>query len=413
MASKKENRRTSVKGPAVPVRQRTVRSALIWAMVASSRLTRLRNRIGRPPGWIADICPALSSGEQTTILGRLLKMTQPRNLYETTPLAEVGFEGVPLASGELLLLDDGGRLVGGPVPFTGDALGFFSVELNLPVSGAKGIRRLAVKARYRGRFLPGTGRVTVLPRNHAGAVVVSDIDKTYLVSRIRSGADIARLLVSSGLYRKTLPKMHELMLQLRTSGPALRPLVFLTGSPHFFKQTLEAKFEKERLPVDGLYLRPPPLRFSEKMGYRDMARYLHSLGNQLAFKLNVLLQLCLQAPAASDYLLLGDDGQTDPLAYSTFAAYLDGRLANEYVLDIALSNGAGREELSLMESLLSLLGRRTTSGRVRFIGIRDAGGSGLEQLDRFHRSYIDCVHRDTGELRRALESRGFLKRRTV
>ncbi len=326
----------------LPWFRRAIRAAILARMVYQGRQVRRRLRRAPRTALVADLAPALGTGNGVTVRGRLIRVERPESLHEVSPFDDVAADFLPHTQVDLLLLDGTGGTAAGPVTARTDRFGFFAARLSLERE-VPARTRLHSRCLVRGRLLPGGARVLLLPREDRGPVLISDVDKTYLVSEIRSPRDIVRLLAGTGRARRPLDGMTALVRRL-ANGPLAMPVAFLTGTPFFFKRSLESRFELDGLEPASLRLRPPSPPIRDELSVGELARYLDALSHQYAFKLSALLEMAEDLPPACGVVLLGDDNQQDPHVYGTLAAWLDGALTAPEILDLATLNGAIPDE---------------------------------------------------------------------
>lgn len=400
---------TSSRSP-VPIRRRLVRDAILGALVASSDLNRLRGRLAKRTTLEVDFQPALGSTATLRVGGRLCRILKLGDIAQTSPLREAGTQGIGGVELAVTLLNEQGRPAAPPSKVRTDPLGFFETRFNATSdAGGSGIghagAKLFAKAILGRTILAGTGRCTVLGERARSTVVVSDIDQTYLVSRIRGSSDLIRILASPGSMRRTLPGMRELTAALSRG----RSLVFLTGTPYYFRRTLEAKFEADGMNVHGLFCRQPLVPADGRMTLARSRASVAALRYQFAFKLVTLLSLAADVPNGTEFVLLGDDSQSDPLTYLVFAAHLDRLIGVEEVLSLARREKATEPELAALELALDQPLGTQRSCKVRFVGIRRVNGPGLEAARSVPHRQFDAIYEDAPELARKLASAGLLQ----
>jgi hypothetical protein len=266
----------------------------------------------------ADMANSLGTQAMFPVRGRVVLEKLPVDIHRATPLRESSQDELPgtevqLRSGDIALgsctADDEGYL-DELLPAQALAPGNHVVEVVL--------EEVVI-----GRFA-----LRLLPEDFQGVVVRSDIDKTYLDTAFTRKRDVAALLIAPGPERAGLPAMDRVYQSLRAGRDGTRntPLVFLSGSPRFFKRTLESKMERDGVVQDGVLLKP----FKEIAAgrARDFAPrdVVPSLKEQIGYKLLWLLRVRLEVPRGAREILLGDDSEADHVVYALYHRLLDGEL---------------------------------------------------------------------------------------
>lgn len=168
----------------------------------------------------------------------------------------------------------------------------------------------------------------------AGQVLVVDIDRTYLATRFSRIRDLARIPFERAEAKEDIAGMARLLVELR-HGPTLdrreTPLYFVSASPKQLRPTIERKLALDGITYDGT-------TFKDWASVLKQRRPLRSLRKQLAFKLTALLTGRLSIPAGANELLLGDDLESDPLAYALYADVLADRIPIDVLADVLRRN---------------------------------------------------------------------------
>ncbi len=317
----------------LPLLRRLVRKAILMRMVREGRITRRRLNRARTIATYADLNPTLGRWNRLRVRGRLLAVEKVEPRHQATPFRDIGAKFLPDRIVEVQLLDSTGHPASERYAASSDSFGFFEilVTLHQPVDDRT---RFTVRTFREGLVLPGTAECYVLPEDDRGPILISDIDKTYLESIIRSPRDIVRMMAYPGHVRRPLPGMPLLTASL-SGWPNGIPLIFLSGTPFFFKRSLEDRFYRDGLTLAGLFLRPPSPPIEEELSTDELERFLDSLHYQFGFKVLTILKILGDLPDGMELLLWGDDNQHDPHAYSTVAGWLDGSLTGAQVLDLA------------------------------------------------------------------------------
>lgn len=154
----------------------------------------------------------------------------------------------------------------------------------------------------------------------AGDVIVCDIDRTYLYTRFSSLKGMARIPVEFAIDKRAIAGMVPLLKELRR-GPDERsrqtPLYFISASPRQMRPVIERKMLMDGIEYDGTT-------------FKDWGRVLRQLQpkrlkEQLGFKLTGLLVGRQGLPRGAREFLIGDDLESDGLAYAIYADVLAGR----------------------------------------------------------------------------------------
>jgi hypothetical protein len=173
---------------------------------------------------------------------------------------------------------------------------------------------------------------------HSKAVVVSDIDLTYLDTDFQTAEAMANLMRQKPRDRVTLPGMHLVYAALRAEDE--RPITFLSGSPLFFQRTLAAKLRLDGVEHDGMMLKPfKLLLLHQVLGGLDVDDLLAALGgssekllgslvDQVGYKLAALFSHQLRLPRTAPMILMGDDSEADHVVYNLFHRYMAGELSD-------------------------------------------------------------------------------------
>lgn len=173
-----------------------------------------------------------------------------------------------------------------------------------------------------------------LEPHFSGEVFVCDIDRTYLYTRFSSLSGISRIPFEFAIDKQDIEGMTPLLREVRR-GPARMsrhtPLYFVSASPAQMRKVIERKMLLDGLEHDGTI-------FKDWLGVLRGLR-LHRFREQLGFKLTALLQLRRQLPEKAVLVLMGDDLETDPLAFALMADILDDRIEESRLGEILQGRG--------------------------------------------------------------------------
>jgi phosphatidate phosphatase APP1 len=335
-------------------------------MVREGKIAEKRLKKATSVATYADLSPTLGRWNRLRVRGRILSVERVEPRHQVTPFQDVGARFLADQIVEVSILDSAGQPASERYAARTDHFGFFEVLVTLlqPVDS-----RTALTARtfVGDRILAGTGNCFVLPDEDSGPILVSDVDKTYLESIIRSPRDIVRMMARPGKVRRPLPGMPAFTAAL-TRWPHGVPLIFLSGTPFFFKRSLEDRFCRDELTLTGLYLRPPSPPIEKELTTDELARFLDSLHYQFGFKVLTILQLLKDLPDRVELLLWGDDNQHDPQVYATISGWLEGTLTAGQVLDLADRYQTLPQQ---RDQLAAILAYPPRGQKVRQIAIRD------------------------------------------
>lgn len=200
----------------------------------------------------------------------------------------------------------------------------------------------------------GEGKFRVLPTDYTGWIITSDIDQTFLDTKIESRSGLMQTLFEMPPEKRPLPGMAELMRQVAKAG---MPLHFLSASPHFFRRSFNSLFELHHIPVTGLRLKYLQGVFEEARrkifetafhindylqagigGAVDRsAKFLissvQSLFDQVGYKLETLLDNRLMQPTGAREVLMGDNTESDHFIFTLYQVLLTGRLRDDQLVD--------------------------------------------------------------------------------
>jgi len=192
-----------------------------------------------------------------------------------------------------------------------------------------------------------------LPSDYAGPVVLCDVDRTYLATRFSSTSKLLGTLMEFAVDKQSIPGMRTLLRELRRGPHGLSrqtPLFFLSASPSQMRPILQRKMLLDGVEYDGT-------TFKDWVGVLTGLR-LSRFREQLGFKLTALLTARRTLPRGAWEVLLGDDLETDPLAYCLYADILAGRLPEERFVPLLVKLGVAAcdaEEIAHLRRQLPVL----------------------------------------------------------
>jgi len=358
---------------------------------------------------------SLGTTGRVTVRGRVVEEEHPVELDHARPGKEMSqdeFEDVTVGL-TLRRLPSGAPISLGE--FKTDHEGYLDRALTL-TDKALEAGDYVVEVHLDGRII-GRASVRLLAVGTPVEVVRSDVDLTYLVTDFHSKRAMAKLLLQTARDRRPLPGMPAVYHGLRSGdgGHVDRPLVFISGSPRFFKRTLEGRMELDRVRQDGVFLKPfKELARSRLRGFEPEA-IVPALEEQVGFKLWTLLRGRLDLPAVARELLLGDDSECDFIVYNLYHR-ATAKLMSPKELGVALDDlgvaSTWREPiLALLPEVLALLDGQPT---VVAIAINRTGRPNLAHpVDPWLIEGLTAVHDGAWPLALSLWERGYLSRDAV
>jgi len=173
-----------------------------------------------------------------------------------------------------------------------------------------------------------------LDRDWEGEVFVADIDRTYLATNITSMRGMARIPFERAADKEDIAGMARLFREIRNGPGSERretPLYFVSASPSQLRPVIERKMMLDGIGFDGTTFK------NWTRVFRGMR--LRRLREQLGFKLTALLTGRGELPPGAVETLVGDDLETDPLAFAIYADTLSGRIPPDDLGRLLVLNG--------------------------------------------------------------------------
>lgn len=272
----------------------------------------------------ADSSPALGTTAALPLRTRIVEEDPPVDITDADPYTQLLQDEIDGATLRLTLRTATGQRFELPSA-KADEEGYVDTRVPLPAGIAPGQHVLEVRV---DRVLAGEIPARVLAADHAGLAVRSDVDLTYLLTDFQSGAGLVALLEADARERSALPGMPAVYKALRAGadGRADRPLSFLSGSPRFFKRTLEGRMLLDGLRHDGIILKPFKDIVASNLLDFDPEQIKPDLEEQIGYKLSALLALRLDLPPATPEILMGDDSEADHAIYALYHRFTSGEL---------------------------------------------------------------------------------------
>lgn len=177
---------------------------------------------------------------------------------------------------------------------------------------------------------------------HHPLQVISDIDKTYLETTYDSLRSMAKIALEDAADKKTVDGAREFFRALKwyspfTSTSDSAPLHFVSSSPPQLRGVLEHKIGRDLLVCASN-------SFKDQI-YNIKKGKLSLLKHQVSYKVAALLSLIAQFKDTQHIVMIGDNAESDPLAYAWIKEVLAGRL-NQKESVVALNSLNVPEEVA-------------------------------------------------------------------
>lgn len=223
-----------------------------------------------------------------------------------------------------------------------------------------------------------------LPESFDGVVITCDVDKTYLDTDFESLTGLLTIPMEWAEDKQTVAGMAPVLRALRF-GPgkqsAQTPFYFLTASPPFLMKELYRKMLMDGIQWDGIT--------SKDWGTILLKRRKPAwLGRQVAFKLCALLHQRTYLPKNAREILIGDDAETDAVAYTLYADLVAGNIHGNELGTILTDEGCDTDERDEVMETYNDLDFRGEA--VEYIYIYLVKGTGPAAFTRFGKDLIPC-----------------------
>ena len=280
---------------------------------------------GKADGWwffddepFADMYNATASVDFLPVRGRLIDEDEDDiGSPDLTPLSQLSQDEMNGEPVSIRLVTDAGK-VHVVAELKTDDEGYLDAVVDISRLGVSPGRH-AIEVWFEEARV-GEAAVTLLAGDRIAPVVRSDVDLTYLFTDFHGFSAMIELLKEDAHDKEALFAMPEVYRALR--GPDAHPVTFLSGSPRFFKRTLESKMILDSVEQDGLVLKPfKDIAVTDILGL-DFGDIVGDLEEQIGYKLHSLLTLRQQLPDATPEVLMGDDSEADFVAYNLYARLL-------------------------------------------------------------------------------------------
>ncbi len=160
-----------------------------------------------------------------------------------------------------------------------------------------------------------------------------DLDKTYLETDLRLRR-LWRIPFEGAAAKRNVPGAVALLRELSTGqDPAGRvQVVFISGSPHQMRRTIEEKFRLDGLTPDSLILKPNLQNF--------ISLRWRAIREQVGYKLPLLLEARATVESPIGETCFGDDSESDAFIYSMYADLVAGDIGDFTLREMMNAAGA-------------------------------------------------------------------------
>ncbi len=181
--------------------------------------------------------------------------------------------------------------------------------------------------------------------------VISDIDKTYIESEFSTFLDMAKIAFEDEEDKITVSGATQVLCLLKNyagdENKNLKFLHFVSSSPPQLRQVLEKK-----LLLDGLTWDSDT--FKNQL-YNLVSRRTDLLREHIAYKMGAILNLIAQAKPQSQFILIGDSSESDPVIYLGIKLLLEKKISvddfQHYIEKCGIENKTIEQVLSLVSFL--------------------------------------------------------------
>jgi hypothetical protein len=143
-----------------------------------------------------------------------------------------------------------------------------------------------------------------------GTVYFCDIDKTYLDTKFETVSGLISTLFDFAVDKVRIPGMDFLLKGVRRKDDVINAIYFLSASPKEMKNIISKKLVLDGVQFDGICLR-------DHLFYLKKLK-LKSLKKPFSFKLLALLTYNSLLPENTNYVLIGDNTESDADIYKMF-----------------------------------------------------------------------------------------------
>jgi len=178
-----------------------------------------------------------------------------------------------------------------------------------------------------------------IPRDYAGYVFVSDIDKTYLATQIDSVSGLLRAAFETAERKSNVPGFSTILRAVRRGAiaeKARNPIYFVSASPPQIGTKILQKMEIDGVEHDGII-------FKNQFEYLKRWNF-KKLKEQVGYKLGALLSLWKKLPKTCKLVLFGDDSESDAIIFSIFSEILAKNISRIQLVELLRHIGVFEEE---------------------------------------------------------------------
>ncbi len=156
--------------------------------------------------------------------------------------------------------------------------------------------------------------------NFTGTVYFCDIDKTYLDTRFETVGGLISTLFDFAIDKVNISGMDYLLKGVRRNNDTINGIYFISASPKEMKNIITKKLTLDGVQFDGICLRDQ-LYYMKKLKFKALKR-------PFSFKLLALLTYNSLLPEGLNYVLIGDNTESDAYIYKTFKEILETKKIN-------------------------------------------------------------------------------------
>ncbi len=156
--------------------------------------------------------------------------------------------------------------------------------------------------------------------NFKGCVYFCDIDKTYLDTKFETIGGLLSTLFDFAIDKVSISGMDYLLKAVRRNNNVINGVYFISASPKEMKNIISKKLTLDGVQFDGICLRDQ-FYYMRKLKFKALKR-------PFSFKLLALLTYNSLLPEGIDYILIGDNTESDAYIYKMFKEILETKKIN-------------------------------------------------------------------------------------
>jgi hypothetical protein len=153
-----------------------------------------------------------------------------------------------------------------------------------------------------------------------GTIYFCDIDKTYLDTKFETLGGLISTLFDFAVDKVNISGMDYLLKGVRRSKDVINGIYFISASPKEMKNIITKKLILDGVQFDGICLRDQ-LYYMRKLKFK-------ALRKPFSFKLLALLTYNSLLPEGVNYVLIGDNTESDAYIYKFFKEILETKKIN-------------------------------------------------------------------------------------